>query len=225
MKIQIAPSVLSADFLNIENSVHMVTEAGADLIHVDIMDGHFVPNLTFGPQLVSALKKKTSIPLDVHLMVANPYDVIPLFAEAGADWISIHPETSIHLHKDITHIRDLGVKAGIALNPATPLQVMNDIIHELDYVLIMSVNPGFGGQSFIEHSREKIRRLKKYLETQNLDIPIEIDGGVTLENMEQLIQDGVSMFVSGSGIFNQSDPQDILKKMKTLSNRYEIEMK
>ncbi|MCJ7582183.1 MAG: ribulose-phosphate 3-epimerase [Candidatus Aminicenantes bacterium] len=222
MKIQIAPSVLSADFLNIENSVQMVTEAGADLIHVDIMDGHFVPNLTFGPQLVSALKKKTSLPLDVHLMVDNPHAVIPLFSEAGADWLSIHPETSIHLHKDITHIKELGMKAGIALNPATPLQVMNDIIHELDYVLIMSVNPGFGGQSFIEHSREKIRRLKKYLEMQNLDIPIEIDGGVTLENMEQLIQDGVSMFVSGSGIFNQEDPQNILKKMKDLAARYEI---
>ncbi len=221
MKIQIAPSVLSADFLNIENSVQMVVEAGADLIHIDIMDGHFVPNLTFGPQLVSALKKKTTLPLDVHLMVDNPYDVIPLFSEAGANWLSIHPETSIHLHKDITHIKELGMKAGIALNPATPLQVMNDIIHELDYILIMSVNPGFGGQSFIEHSREKIRRLKKYLEIQKLDIPIEIDGGVTLENMEQLIQDGVSMFVSGSGIFNQKDPQNILKKMKDLATQYE----
>lgn len=221
MKIQIAPSILAADFLNIEDSVQMVTEAGADLIHVDIMDGHFVPNLTFGPQLVSALKKKTTLPLDVHLMVDNPHDAIPLFSEAGADWLCIHPETSIHLHKDITHIKELGKKAGIALNPATPLQVMNDIIHELDYVLIMSVNPGFGGQSFIEHSREKIRRLKKYLEMQNLNIPIEIDGGVTLENMESLLQDGVSMFVSGSGIFKQKDPLNILKKMKDLTSRYE----
>lgn len=221
MKIQIAPSILAADFLNIEDAVQMVTKAGADLIHVDIMDGHFVPNLTFGPQLVSALKKKTTLPLDVHLMVHNPHDVIPLFSEAGADWLSIHPETSIHLHKDITHIKELGKKAGIALNPATPLQVMNDIIHELDYILIMSVNPGFGGQSFIEHSREKIRRLKKYLDMQNLNIPIEIDGGVTLENMEPLLQDGVSIFVSGSGIFKQEDPQNSLKKMKELTNRYE----
>jgi len=222
VKIQIAPSILAADFLNIEDSVQMVTEAGADLIHIDIMDGHFVPNLTFGPQLVSALKKKTTLPLDVHLMVDNPHDAIPQFSEAGADWLSIHPETSIHLHKDITHIKELGKKAGIALNPATPLQVMNDIIHELDYILIMSVNPGFGGQSFIEHSREKIRQLNKYLEMQNLNIPIEIDGGVTLENMEPLLQDGVSIFVSGSGIFKQKDPQNILKKMRDLTSRYEI---
>ncbi len=199
----------------------MITDAGADMIHVDIMDGHFVPNLTFGPQLVSSLKKKTTLPLDVHLMVDNPHEAIPLFSEAGADWLSIHPETSIHLHKDITHIKDLGKKAGIALNPATPLQVMNDIIQEVDYILIMSVNPGFGGQSFIEHSREKIRRLKKYLEMQNLDTPIEIDGGVTLENMEPLIQDGVSLFVSGSGIFNQEDPQNVIKKMKDLISQYE----
>ncbi|MFC2160877.1 ribulose-phosphate 3-epimerase [Acidobacteriota bacterium] len=221
MKIQIAPSILSADFLNIEDSVQMVIDAGADLIHIDIMDGHFVPNLTFGPQLVSALKKKTSLPLDVHLMVDNPHDVIPLFSDAGADWLSIHPETSTHLHKDITFIKELGKKAGLALNPATPLQVMNDIIHELDYVLIMSVNPGFGGQSFIEHTHEKIRRLKKYLDIQKLDIPIEIDGGVTLENMEQLIQDGISMFVSGSGIFSQQNPQNIVKEMKELTRRYE----
>lgn len=221
MKIRIAPSILAADFLNIEKSVNMITDAGADLIHVDIMDGHFVPNLTFGPQLVASLKKKSSLPLDVHLMVSNPHETIPRFIEAGADWLSIHPETSIHLHKDITYIKDMGKKAGVALNPATPLQVMNDIIQEVDYILIMSVNPGFGGQSFIEHSREKIRRLKKYLLNQNLEIPIEIDGGVTLENMESLIQDGVSMFVSGSGIFKQDNPPDILKKMKDLISRYE----
>jgi ribulose-phosphate 3-epimerase len=221
VKIQIAPSILAADFLNIEESVALVEEAGADLIHVDIMDGHFVPNLTFGPQLISSLKKKTSIPLDVHLMVDNPQAAIPMFAEAGADWLSIHPEATVHLHKHVTHIKDLGKKAGIALNPATPIHVTSDIIHETDYILIMSVNPGFGGQSFILQSRDKIRRLKAWLEEKFLDIPIEIDGGVTLDNMETLIQDGVRIFVSGSGIFGQPDPRGVLRRMKDLISRHE----
>jgi ribulose-phosphate 3-epimerase len=219
--IKIAPSILSADYLNLESSVRMVEEAGADLIHVDIMDGHFVPNLTFGPHLVAALRKKTALPLDVHLMVDNPPFAIPLFAQAGADWISIHPETSLHLHKDITSIKELGKKAGVVLNPATPLQSISEIIHEVDYILVMSVNPGFGGQTFIEHSRDKIRRLKMWLEDLNLDIPIEIDGGVTLDNIEHLIKDGVSLFVSGSGVFNQKDPRQVLKKMKEIAGRYE----
>lgn len=221
MKIKIAPSILAADYLNLEPSVKIVEEAGADLIHVDIMDGHFVPNLTFGPHLVTALRKKTTLPLDVHLMVANPQFAIPLFARAGADWISIHPETSLHLHKDIMSIKELGKKAGIVLNPATPLHSISEIVHEADYILVMSVNPGFGGQSFIEDSHNKIRRLKKWLEDQNLDIPIEIDGGVTLENFESLINDGVSVFVSGSGIFNQKDPRGTLTKMKEIAGRHE----
>lgn len=221
MKIKIAPSILAADCLNLEFSVRLVEEAGADLIHVDIMDGHFVPNLTFGPHLVSALREKTALPLDVHLMVDNPCFAIPLFAQAGADWISIHPETSVHLHKDITTIKDLGKKAGIVLNPATPLQSVSEIMHEADYILVMSVNPGFGGQTFIEHSRDKIRRLKIQLEERNLNIPIEIDGGITLENFEGLIKDGVSLFVSGSGVFKQEDPGGIIKKMKEIADRYE----
>jgi ribulose-phosphate 3-epimerase len=219
--IKIAPSILAADYLNLESSVRMVEEAGADLIHVDIMDGHFVPNLTFGPHLVAALRKKTSLPLDVHLMVDTPSFAIPLFAQAGADWISIHPETSRHLHKDITSIKELGKKAGVVLNPATPLQSISEILHEVDYILVMSVNPGFGGQTFIEHSRDKIRRLKIWLEDLNLDIPIEIDGGVTLDNFEHLIKDGVSLFVSGSGVFNQKDPCQVLKEMKEIAERHE----
>lgn len=207
--------------MNLASSVQKVEDAGADLIHVDIMDGHFVPNLTFGPHLVAALRKKTNLPLDIHLMVDNPQAVFPLFAEAGADWISIHPETSRHLHKDITGIKELGKKAGVVLNPATPLPTISEILFEVDYILVMSVNPGFGGQTFIEHSRNKIRRLKKWLDELDLIIPIEIDGGVTLENFEDLIKDGVSIFVSGSGIFKQKNPSDTLKKMKEIALKYQ----
>lgn len=186
--IQIAPSILSANFAKIEETVKMAEEAGADLIHIDVMDGHFVPNLTFGPQLVAALKKNTSLPLDVHLMVENPGSFIPPFHEAGADWISIHLEASIHLHKDITLIKEFNKKAGLALNPATPIHLMNDILKELDFVLLMTVNPGWGGQKFIESCHMKISQLKNWIKGQKLQIPIEIDGGVKLENIEELIE-------------------------------------
>ena len=214
----IAPSILSADFTHIEEAIQMVEEAGADLIHVDVMDGHFVPNLTFGPQLVSSLKGNTSLPLDVHLMVENPRSFIPLFHEAGADWISIHLEASHHLHKDITFIKELGMKAGLALNPATPIHLMNEIIRELDYVLIMSVNPGWGGESFIRACREKVYQLKNWIKGQNLDILVEVDGGVKYENMQDLIDDGADILVIGSGIFKVDDPQAMMLKIKKISS-------
>jgi ribulose-phosphate 3-epimerase len=221
MTIQIAPSILSADFAKIEEAVRMVEETEADLIHIDIMDGHFVPPLTFGPQLVSSLKEKTSLPLDVHLMVENPYSFIPMFHEAGADWISIHLEASVHLHKDITLIKDYNKKAGVVLNPATPIHLLNDIIKEVDFVLLMTVNPGWGGQEFIEFCHSKISQLKSWISAQKLNIPIEVDGGVNLENMEELIKDGADILVAGSAIFGQKNPQDAIAKMKNIAKKYE----
>ena len=218
--IQIAPSILSADFSRIAEAVKLAEKAGADLIHIDIMDGHFVPNLTFGPKLVASLREKTSLPLDVHLMVENPRFFIPLFHEAGADWISIHIETSAHIHKDITLIKELNRKAGLAINPATPFHLIKDIVQELDYVLLMTVDPGWGGQGFIEFCHAKISNLKKMLTHQNINIPIEIDGGVTYGNMEKLIKDGAEILVAGSSIFNDKNPAEVIIKMKKLAKKY-----
>lgn len=217
--IQIAPSILSADFTKIEEAVRMAEGAGADVIHVDIMDGHFVPNLTFGPQLIASLRQKTSIPLDVHLMIDNPRAFIPLFAEAGADWISFHVEASAHLHKDVTLIKEYDKKAGLALNPATPLHLMVEILNELDFILLMTVNPGWGGQEFIESCHSKISKLKNWITAQKLEIPIEIDGGVKLSNMEELIKDGAEILVAGSAVFSEKDPRDAIIKMKELAKK------
>lgn len=212
--VQIAPSILSADFTRIADAVRMMEEGGADLIHIDIMDGHFVPNLTFGPGLVSAVKRITSLPVDVHLMVENPRPFISLFQEAGADWISIHLEASAHLHMDISLIKKAGCRAGLVLNPATPIHLMTEIIPEIDYVLLMTVNPGWGAQKFIETGREKIRQLKRWIIDKELDVRIEIDGGVKADNMRELIEDGADILVVGSGIFKTDNPVDTLRAMK-----------
>jgi ribulose-phosphate 3-epimerase len=219
--IQIAPSILSADFSKISDAVKIAEDSGADVVHVDVMDGHFVPNLTFGPQLVSSLREKTSLPLDVHLMVDSPRLFIPLFAQAGADWISIHVEASVHLHKDITLIKEHGKKAGLALNPATPLPLMDEILEELNFVLLMTVNPGWGGQAFIPSCHSKISQLRKRIREQKLEIPIQIDGGVTLANMEELIQDGADILVAGSAVFGEKNPRDAITKMKKLAEKTE----
>lgn len=217
--IQIAPSILSADFSKISDAVKIAEESGADLIHIDVMDGHFVPNLTFGPQLVASLRKKTSLPLDVHLMIDNPRSFIPLFAKAGADWISIHVEASVHLHKDITLIKEYDKKAGLALNPATPLPLMNEILEELDFVLLMTVNPGWGSQEFIQSCHSKISQLRSWIREQKLEIPIQIDGGVSLSNMEELIKDGADILVVGSAVFGEKNPREAITKMKKLAEK------
>jgi ribulose-phosphate 3-epimerase len=214
--IRLAASILSADFSRLGEAVRMAEDAGADMIHLDIMDGHFVPNLTLGPQAVSRIRKTTRLPLDVHLMVESPGFFIPLFHEAGADWISIHVEASVHLHRDVSLIKELGRKAGVVLNPATPIHALNDILKELDYVLLMSVNPGFGGQKFIETTRQKITRLRSWIDGQNLSIPIEVDGGVGPANAESLIRDGADILVVGAAIFAAEDPAQVIARLKDI---------
>ena len=217
--VRIAPSILSADFSRLGDAVKLAEKAGADLIHVDIMDGHFVPNLTLGPQLVAAIRRETSLPIDVHLMVENPRSFIPLFHEAGADWISIHVEATAHLHKDLTMIRSLGRKAGVALNPATPIDTLKEVLGELDFILIMSVNPGWGGQSFIPSCLEKIRKLRDWIRAEKRTIPIEVDGGIKLDNVEDVIRAGMEVVVAGSAVFDAPDPAAVIRTLKEIARK------
>jgi ribulose-phosphate 3-epimerase len=219
--ILVAPSLLSADFGRLAEAAAAAEDGGADWIHVDIMDGHFVPNLTFGPALVARLKKATRLPLDVHLMVDRPGAIAPWFIEAGADWISIHAEATAHLHRDIAAIKNAGRRAGAALNPATPLGVLDEILPDLDYVLLMCVNPGRGSQSFIESSRRKIRALRASLREAGLAALVEIDGGVSLDNMAALARDGVQVFVAGSAVFNHPEPRAAVQAMKAIARKAE----
>jgi ribulose-phosphate 3-epimerase len=217
--VLIAPSILSADFSRLGEAVKLAEDAGADLIHVDIMDGHFVPNLTLGPRLVAAIRRETRLPIDVHLMVENPRAFVPLFHEAGADWISIHVEATAHLHKDLTMIRDLGRKAGVALNPATPLESIDEVLNELDFVLIMSVNPGWGGQSFIPSCRDKIRRLRDRIRAARLTVPIEVDGGIKLDNVADILRAGMEIVVAGSAVYDAPDPAAVIRAMKDIARK------
>lgn len=213
---KIAPSLLSADFSNLERDIKMLEKGGADLLHVDVMDGHFVPNITIGPPVVKAIKKVASIPLDVHLMIENPGDYVDAFIDAGADYLTVHVEAATHLHRVLQRIKSHGVKAGVSLNPHTPLSSIEEVLNEVDLILIMAVNPGFGGQSFIDNSLEKLKRLQQLLKEKNCEhIEVEVDGGVKLENIKEVSNAGCDIFVSGSGIFKATNPIEMIQQMKT----------
>ena len=215
----IAPSFLSADFANLGDDVRAVIAAGADWIHADVMDGHFVPNITFGPMIVSAVRRITDLPIDVHLMIEAPERYIDDFAKAGASHISVQVETCVHLHRTVHQIKEAGAEAGVVLNPATPVSSVNWVLADLDYVLVMSVNPGFGGQAFIPSSLDKIRALRKLIDLQELDVQIEIDGGVNLETIGSIAEAGADVFVAGSAIFGSPDYQETIAAFKDIINR------
>ncbi|WP_429884615.1 ribulose-phosphate 3-epimerase [Geoalkalibacter halelectricus] len=203
--IKIAPSILSADFARLGEEVRAIEAAGADYVHVDVMDGHFVPNLTIGPPVVAALRQVTKLPLDVHLMISNPDAYIPEFAKAGADILTVHQEAGAHLHRSVQLIRSLGKKAGVSINPATPTSALDVILDDLDLVLVMSVNPGFGGQSFIPSALGKISALRREINRRGLQIELEVDGGVKPDNIAEIAAAGADVFVAGSAVFGSGD--------------------
>jgi ribulose-phosphate 3-epimerase len=203
--IELAPSILSADFARLAEQVQPVLDAGATVLHVDVMDGHFVPNITIGPPVVAALRKHVEAPLDVHLMIEDPDRYIPAFADAGANWISVHQEACVHLDRVIEHIRSRGVLAGVVINPATPVGTLSDILEIVDYVLVMSVNPGFGGQKFIPRTLHKIRHLAELRAQRHLGFRIEVDGGIALDTIVPVVQAGAEILVAGNAIFGRGD--------------------
>ena len=214
MQRLIAPSLLSADFLNLGNDIEMVNRSEADWFHCDIMDGRFVPNISFGIPVVQAIKKKAQKPLDVHLMIIEPEKYFEAFAKAGADIITFHYEASTHIHRSVQQIKSLGLKAGVVLNPHTPVSVLEDILGDLDLVLLMSVNPGFGGQKFIERTYEKIKKLRLMIEEQKASALIEVDGGVNTENAKTLFETGADVLVAGNAVFKSENPIETIKKLK-----------
>lgn len=212
--VQIAPSILAADFARLGEEIARVEAAGADLIHVDVMDGHFVPNLTIGPPVVKALKAVAHVPLDVHLMVDNPDDLLPAFIDAGSACLSVHVEACRHLHRTIQRIKEAGVRASVVLNPATSLHALEEILPELDMVLLMSVNPGFGGQQFIPSTLDKIRALKQQISSRNLQVAIEVDGGVKPANAALIRAAGADILVAGTAIFDAPDYSAAIRALR-----------
>jgi ribulose-phosphate 3-epimerase len=218
VNVQIAPSILSADFTALGDGVAQVERGGADLIHIDVMDGHFVPNITMGPPIVSAVRRITRIPLDVHLMITDPDRYIDAFAEAGADMISVHAEVLPHLHRTVHAIKALGVKAGVVLNPSTPVVALEEMAADVDFVLVMSVNPGFGGQRFIPRTESKIRAVRTLLdEAGNTSAPIEIDGGIDTTTAPGVVAAGARILVAGSAIFHSENPEQATRDLKSIA--------
>ncbi len=214
MSVRIAPSILSADFARLAEDVARVEQAGADLLHVDVMDGHFVPNITIGPPVVAALKRVTALPLDVHLMISDPDQYLEAFVRAGASIVTVHAEASPHLHRTLTRIRQLGAKAGVALNPSTPVDVVREVIGEVDLVLIMSVNPGFGGQSFIPRSVEKVAAARALVVRSGRTPDIEVDGGIDAAIAPALVAAGATILVAGAAIFGTPDAGEATRRLR-----------
>jgi ribulose-phosphate 3-epimerase len=212
--IKIAPSILSADFARLGDEIRAIEAGGADYVHIDVMDGHFVPNITIGPLVVEAVRKVTRLPLDVHLMIENADRYIPDFAKAGADIITVHQEAVPHLHRTVQLIRSLGKKAGVSLNPATPVGTLDVILDDLDLVLVMTVNPGFGGQSFIPSAVQKIRQVRKRVEALGRDIRIEVDGGIKVDNVDVVVRAGANVIVSGSEIFGSGAYRETIAALR-----------
>lgn len=213
---KISPSILSADFTRLGEEIIAVEKAGADYIHIDVMDGHFVPNITIGPLVVKAAKKVTSLPLDVHLMITDPDRYIDDFIDAGSDILTVHVEATTHLNRTVTHIKEKGIKAGVSLNPSTPVSSLDHILEYVDMVLLMSVNPGFGGQKFIPNTLQKIETLRSFIDKNRLDIELNVDGGITINNIEQVAETGANVFVSGSGIYGTPNYKETISLMKDL---------
>ncbi|SFX51927.1 ribulose-5-phosphate 3-epimerase [Thermoactinomyces sp. DSM 45891] len=212
--MKIAPSILSADFANLERDIRLIDQAGADWIHVDAMDGHFVPNITLGPLVVDAIRPHTNLPLDCHLMIENPDQYIPAFAKAGADFITVHQESCPHLHRTIYHIKECGAKAGVVLNPATPASTIESILPDVDLVLLMTVNPGFGGQKFIHSVLPKIRQIRDMANQLGINLDIEVDGGVNRETAGLVAEAGANVLVAGSAVFGEKDRARAIREIR-----------
>lgn len=216
-RIEIAPSILAANFARLGDEIRTVEEAGADVVHVDVMDGHFVPNISIGIPVVESLRKATRLPLDVHLMIENPEEYIEEFIRAGADRVLVHEEATVHLDRALSMIREQGAQAGAVINPATPVAMLSDVLDKVDSVLVMSVNPGFGGQKFIPRAFEKIRQLNQWRARYNGDFRIAVDGGVEVDNIGELAQAGANTFVAGTSIFHTPDPAAAMRQMRKLA--------